>query len=253
MVSNNPKDQNKAPAKNSQIKNQLSSTARVIAKKSQAIYRKAALQKPIGRSMDAIKKVRSSSALDISKDTKPTDSTETTSPQPKASAVETATTANTESPTKPIKKHRLRNSIIIIAIGLMAIGSLVYIYMPAVSLAIANTRSGVNATLPEYLPDGYSIQSPVKYKKGEVTTIFYDKLDKQRIKIIQSSSSWDSSAVKAKAEEDSGDKLLTTNERGLTIFSYGNNATWVNGGILYTITGDAPLSGDQIRRIATSL
>lgn len=235
-------------------KNQIGTAARVIAKKSQAIYRKATLQKPIGRSMDAIKKVRSSSPLDISTDSKPATSPTTPTPlQPKSDTTKPTATEDTATATKPAKSHKLRNSIIITALGLIAIGTLIYIYMPVVSLTIANNRSGVNATLPEYLPEGYSIQSPVKYKKGEVTTIFYDKLDKQQIKITQSSSSWDSSAVKKKAEEESNGKINTSNERGLTIFSYNNNATWVNGGILYRIISDTALSSDQIRRIATSL
>lgn len=61
------------------------------------------------------------------------------------------------------------------------------------------------------------------------------------------------SAVKAKAEQDASGEVTTTSERGLTIFTYKNNAIWVNGGILYSISGDASLSGDQIRQIATSL
>lgn len=40
---------------------------------------------------------------------------------------------------------------------------------------------------------------------------------------------------------------------GLTIYSSGKNAVWVNGGILYQITGSANLSNEQIQKIATSL
>lgn len=51
----------------------------------------------------------------------------------------------------------------------------------------------------------------------------------------------------------SGDNYIITQERGLTMYAFDGNAAWVNGGILYTIESDAALSGDQIRRIATSL
>jgi hypothetical protein len=54
-------------------------------------------------------------------------------------------------------------------------------------------------------------------------------------------------------KEKAGDNYITYNERGLTIYTYNSNAAWVNNGVLYTIDGDAPLSSDQIRRIATSL
>ena len=54
-------------------------------------------------------------------------------------------------------------------------------------------------------------------------------------------------------KEKSHDEYSTAQEKGLTIYNYGSNAAWVSGGILYTIDGDAPLSPDQIRKIATSV
>ena len=156
---------------------------------------------------------------------------------------------------EPTKKHFNKRPILYVVsfIVILAIGYLVYLFMPSFSVRIASAQAGINATYPEYCPDGYRLSGPVTYSDNEVTINFHANTGNTHFSIKQSKSSWDSSAVKAKAEEDSGDKLLTTNERGLTIFTYNNNATWVNGGILYTITGDAPLSGDQIRRIATSL
>ena len=48
-------------------------------------------------------------------------------------------------------------------------------------------------------------------------------------------------------------KYATYNDAGLTIYTYGTDAAWVNGGVLYTVEGSANLSNEQIRRIATSL
>jgi hypothetical protein len=44
-------------------------------------------------------------------------------------------------------------------------------------------------------------------------------------------------------------------DKGKTIYLYNNgaNAAWVNGGVLYQITGNANLSSDQIVSIADSL
>jgi hypothetical protein len=39
----------------------------------------------------------------------------------------------------------------------------------------------------------------------------------------------------------------------LTIYTYADNAAWVNNGVLYTIKANTTLSNDQIQRIATSL
>ena len=54
-------------------------------------------------------------------------------------------------------------------------------------------------------------------------------------------------------EPKAGTAYSTAETNGLTIYTFGQNAAWVNGGILYTITGNAPLSADQIQHIATSL
>lgn len=153
------------------------------------------------------------------------------------------------------EKRRL-SRFAIYAISLIAViltGYLVYLYMPSFSVRIASAQAGISATYPEYCPDGYSISGPVSFTNGEVMINFHANTGNSKFSIKQSKSSWDSSALKAKVQEDSGNKMTTTNERGLTIFTYNNSATWVNGGILYTISGDAPLSGDQVRRIATSL
>lgn len=76
----------------------------------------------------------------------------------------------------------------------------------------------------------------------------------QNFTVSQTKSNWDSSTVLDRyIKEKAGDNYITYSERGLTIYTYDGNAAWVNGGIFYTITGDAPLSSDQIRRIATSM
>ena len=70
----------------------------------------------------------------------------------------------------------------------------------------------------------------------------------------QTKSGWDSSAVlDSYVKPMAGDDYETTTSNGLTIYTYDGSAAWVNRGIFYTISGDAPLSDDQIQRIATSL
>jgi hypothetical protein len=76
----------------------------------------------------------------------------------------------------------------------------------------------------------------------------------QSYTLAQTRSGWDSSAVLTNyVEPKTGSQYNTTTTNGLTIYTYDNAAAWVNAGILYTISGDAPLSSDQIQRIATSL
>jgi hypothetical protein len=156
---------------------------------------------------------------------------------------------------KHAKKHPRMVGIASASFALLLLGGyFTYLNMPNLSVRVAAAQAGVDASYPEYRPDGYSLRGPVAYSQGAVTMKFAANAGPQNFTIAQTKSSWDSSAVldnyvKGKA----GDNYVAYNERGLTIYTFGGDAAWVNGGILYTISGDAPLSSDQIRRIATSL
>lgn len=133
-------------------------------------------------------------------------------------------------------------------------GYFTYLNMPNLSVRVAAAQAGIDASYPEYRPDGYSLNGPVAFNNDEVQLKFAANGGPHNFTISQSKSSWDSSAVLSNyVEREAGDKYITYNERGLTIYTYETNAAWVNGGILYKINGDAPLSSDQIRRIATSM
>ena len=154
------------------------------------------------------------------------------------------------------RRHAKFINIFSIGIILLIIaGYFVYLNMPSISVRIASVQAEINATYPEYSPDGYSVNGPVLYSNGEVVINFKANTGNGKFVIKQSKSSWDSSAVKIQVDKDSNNDTLESKEGGLTIYTYnnGSNAAWVNGGILYTITGNAKLSGEQIRHIATSL
>lgn len=131
---------------------------------------------------------------------------------------------------------------------------LTYLNMPALSVRIAAAQAGINATYPEYRPTGYSLNGPVTYADGRVAMTFKSNGGSQEFTIKQTKSAWNSDAVLDNyVTPRAGTTYIPYTERGLTIYTYDNNAAWVNGGVLYTIEGDAPLSSEQIRRIATSL
>lgn len=156
---------------------------------------------------------------------------------------------------KSDKKH-LRRFIIIGSIALVVLLALYAVWrlIPNISVSMAAAQAGIEATYPEYTPDGYSLSQPVTYSDGEVDLKFTSNSNENYYTIKQARSSWDSSAVLDNVVAPAtGENYVTTKERGLTIYTYETNAAWVNGGILYTIDSKAPLSGDQIRRIATSL
>lgn len=133
-------------------------------------------------------------------------------------------------------------------------GYFTYLNMPNLSVRVAAAQAGIDASYPSYRPSGYSLNGPIAYDNGQVQMKFAANGGPQNFTLTQERSGWDSSAVLDNyVEPKAGDQYVATRDSGLTIYTYGNNAAWVNNGILYTIKGDAPLSTDQISRIATSL
>lgn len=132
-------------------------------------------------------------------------------------------------------------------------GYLTYINMPNLSMRVAAANAGVDATFPDYRPDGYRFDGPIAYNSGEVNVKFASNTSHAGYTIGQKSSSWDSQAVLDNYVSKQSKDYLTYSEQGLTIYTYDGKAAWVNGGIFYTIEGDAPLSSDQILRIASSM
>ena len=131
-------------------------------------------------------------------------------------------------------------------------GYLTYLSMPNISIKMAAVQSGIDAKYPGYKPDGYALNGPIKFKSGEVSMKYAYADGSSGYTITQQKSGWNSSAVKEFFSEKHKNPN-TTMVDGLTIYSGGKEAAWVNGGILYQISGDANLSSSQIEKIATSL
>lgn len=158
---------------------------------------------------------------------------------------------------KPIKGARRAPRLLSfasMALSLLLLtGYLTYINLPNLSVRVAANQAGINASYPDYRPDGYRLAG-VNYDTGSVSLKFAANAGPQNFTITQQQTSWDSTAVKENYVKSTwGDDVVPYSERGLTIYAHEGNAAWVNGGILYTITGDAPLSASQVRGIAVSL
>lgn len=182
-----------------------------------------------------------------------------TSQEIKRSAIHQAmanTSVNHAAPKKRLlKRHPRKISIVSASFAILLLGGyLTYLNMPSLSVRVAAAQAGINASYPNYRPDGYSLNGTVGYSQGKVTMRFASNSGPAGFTINQTKSNWDSTAVLDNyVAPRAGASYIPYTERGLTIYTYGNNAAWVNGGILYTLEGNAPLSSEQIRRIATSL
>ncbi len=150
-------------------------------------------------------------------------------------------------------KSKSLNIMIVSVAALIAVGSIVYVNMPHLLVSVASAQSGMAASYPSYQPSGYGLKGPIESSEGKVMMKFAAHAGPQWFSITQTKSNWDSSALLVNYVEPNSKEYITYNDSGLTIYVYDNNASWVSGGILYTIKGNSELPNDQIRRIATSL
>lgn len=154
-----------------------------------------------------------------------------------------------------VKRRRSRSmSVATACIALVAFaGYLTYLNMPSLSVRVAAAQAGIDASFPEYRPDGYRFDGPIAYAPGEISMKFRSNTDSRSYEITQTNSSWDSQAVLDNYVTKKTESYLTYSEQGLTIYTFAGEAAWVNGGVLYTIEGDAPLTSQQVLRIAGSM
>lgn len=146
-------------------------------------------------------------------------------------------------------------SLLTASFAIMVLGGyLTYLNMPGLSVRVAAAQADVAASFPDYHPDGYRFNGPVAYAPGQVAINFVANGGTSKYTITEQKSTWDSQAVYdnivAKAADDN---YVTNSQQGLTIYTYKGEAAWVNKGILYNVHGDAPLSNEQLLRIAASL
>lgn len=168
-------------------------------------------------------------------------------------ALKSATSHQSKRVKQPKRTSRFLSFASVALSLLLLTGYLTYINLPNISVRVAANQAGIDASYPGYNPDGYRLAG-VNYDQGSVSLKFAANAGPQNYTITQQKTSWDSTAVRENyVKTNWGDDVVPYSERGLTIYAHEGNAAWVNGGILYTITGDATLSTSQVRSIATSL
>lgn len=156
-------------------------------------------------------------------------------------------------------EHRARRqprivTILASTLSLLILGGYItYMHLPDISMKVAASRAGVDATFPNYQPDGYSLNGPITYAPGEIIINYKSNSNENGFRLTEKASNWDSQAVLDNLVTKQSENYLTFHERGVTVYTFDNKAAWVNGGLLYTIDGDATLSSEQILRVATSM
>lgn len=142
---------------------------------------------------------------------------------------------------------------IILLIALVIAIFIIWRDVPAVAIKVAGTQAHVDASLPSYVPSGFSVAGSVGHSGGSVN-LTYKNAGGASYDLTQRSSSWDSRSLAANVLA-SASGVQTSEVQGMTVYIYGpsNDATWVNNGVWYSLTNRANLSSDQILRIVQSL
>lgn len=138
-----------------------------------------------------------------------------------------------------------------VASVLVLVGFIAYMNMSAIQLQVASMQAGFHAQLPSFKPTGYALTGGVHASNGIVSFRFQS--GDSSFNVQQQTSNWDSQTLLDNVVASADTAHKTYQGSGRTVYIYGNNATWVNGGVLYSmkITGD--ISSQQIVNIAASM
>jgi len=155
-------------------------------------------------------------------------------------------------PRKHRSRRRMINAVAIVAAFVVIGGFVTYLNLPNIELHVASIQTGFHASIPGYTPTGYALEGGIKRAGGTVSLSF--RSGDSGYTITQQASNWNSQTLLDNTLALGGSHD-TIEKDGQTIYLYGHgaNASWVNGGIRYDVTGNAQLSKDDIAAIATSL
>ncbi|MBQ3305823.1 DUF4367 domain-containing protein [Candidatus Saccharibacteria bacterium] len=160
--------------------------------------------------------------------------------------------------TKKIKgKKKVRRVILALACSAATVGLLAFFInanMPDISVRVAAIQTGIEASYPTYIPRGYSLKSVTSEKSGQIVMRFENDEGKN-FALEEAKSTWDSTALLNNyVKVEFSGEYTTLREQGITIYVYGSEAAWVNGGIFYHLSAkSANLSKEQIRNLVVSL
>lgn len=166
--------------------------------------------------------------------------------------------ANAKSHEQKAPKHRrkagkLLNITAAVAAFVVIGGFLTYVNRSTLQLELASARAGFQAQLPSYQPGGFARQAAVADGRA-VKISFVSPNNSDQFTLTQQASDWDSQTLFDEVATTAGTAYQTVQASGRTIYVLdGNRATWVNGGILYQLQGNAQLTNSQISQLASSL
>lgn len=149
-------------------------------------------------------------------------------------------------------KRKLAGSAAVV-VALIVVGIFVaYLNLPTIELNLASTQAGFKPTIPNYKALGFTFDSPIKTTSGKVSMSFSS--GDSQFTLTQQPSNWDNQTLMETLATQSDIIPKTIQSAGHTIYmTHTNQATWVNGGIRYDLTGNANLNNQEIAAVVGSM
>lgn len=140
----------------------------------------------------------------------------------------------------------------IAAIAIM--GGLIWMQnSPKLAFRTAANQAGVQASLPTYVPSSYRQVGPAQASPGQLVLSFQSNNQDGGLQIIQRRTAWDSNSLRENYVGRQSDEYVAVQGQGLTIYLFGDRASWVNHGVWYTVQGTSKLSREQVLKVAYGL
>lgn len=167
-----------------------------------------------------------------------------------ATAHEQKTPAHAKHRSSP--RRRLVNVMAGIGAFLLIGGFFAYMNMTNIELHVASARAGFHAQLPHFQATGYAMDGGIESQHGKVAINY--RSGSSVYTVTQEASDWNSSTLLDQTTAERGQPAQTIQSMGRTIYIYDDsNATWVNGGVRYQVSGNASLNADDLVSLATSM
>lgn len=168
-------------------------------------------------------------------------------------AIAQATSHEQKAPKQRLSMKRKLANAGAIVIALLVIGSFVaYLNLPAIEVNFASKDVGFNVIMPNYQALGFTFDGPVKTSNGVVAMHFAS--GDSAFTLTQQASDWDNQTLadSLATQTDTMPKIIQSNDHTIYML-HTNQATWVDGGIRYSLSGNANLNTQEITAVADSL
>jgi hypothetical protein len=166
-------------------------------------------------------------------------------------------TSHEQTTPKGAKRHSAKQRKLInwsagLAAFLVIGGFVTYLNLTNIQVHVASMKAGFHVAMPGFKPSGYAVSGGVKADEGHATISF--RSGDSAYTVTQEPSDWNSSTLLDQATAERGKPTRTVQSNGRTIYIYNDtDATWVNGGILYKVSGNASLDASEMVSLATSM